>query len=189
MGQRHLGPALVAVVALILAGLTGVAIWQATSAHRELRSLRDEVETLESRLLTGNTDADEVATEAERNAQVAAEKATAVNKRLTAALRVVRRQINSLKTTSEAAPAIEECGSKPAGGAWTYGEVQGAGLFNLTASNVSCVEARSLVDQVDFSSDPPSYPGWTCQFISEGYEFADIRCTSGIKVVRWQTGA
>jgi hypothetical protein len=38
-------------------------------------------------------------------------------------------------------------------------------------------------------SDPPSYPGWTCEYVSHEYEFADIRCTSGIKVVRFQTGS
>jgi hypothetical protein len=61
-----------------------------------LDSLRSEVETLESRLLTGNTDADKAAAEAERNAQAAVEKATAVDRRLTAALRAVRRQISDL---------------------------------------------------------------------------------------------
>jgi hypothetical protein len=66
MERRHRDAVLVAVVAVVLAGLTGVAIWQATSAHRELDSLRSEVETLESRLLTGNTDADKAAAEAER---------------------------------------------------------------------------------------------------------------------------
>jgi hypothetical protein len=76
MERRHRDAVLVAVVAVVLAGLTGVAIWQATSAHRELDSLRSEVETLESRLLTGNTDADKAAAEAERNAQAAVEKAT-----------------------------------------------------------------------------------------------------------------
>ena len=91
--------------------------------------------------------------------------------------------------TTEEASAIKECGNKPAGGAWTYDQVQGAGLFNLTTRNVSCDEARSLVDQIDFSGDTPSYPGWTCEFVTQKYEFADIRCTSGIKVVRFQTGA
>jgi hypothetical protein len=188
MGQRQVGPALVAVVALTLAGLTAVAIWQAASAHREVRSLRSEVQTLESRLPRANTEADAVA-KAERDAQTAFEKATAVEKRLTAGLRAVRRQISGLQTTSEAASAIQECGNKPAGGAWTYEQVLGAGHFNLTARNVSCTEARSVVDQIDFSSDPPSYPGWTCEYVSHEYEFADIRCTSGIKVVRFQTGS
>ena len=94
--------------------------------------------------------------------------------------------------SSEATSTTQECGNKPADGEWTYGEVEGAGHFNLTARNVPCDEARAIVDRVAFATAPPyepSYPGWSCRYVSRGQEFTDIRCTSGDKVVRWQSGA
>jgi hypothetical protein len=166
-------------VAVVVAAFFGVVLTGCGGASdEELQQLDQRIAALDKRV-------------ADLQAQLEDEQATAtaVEKRLTAGLRAVRRQVSGLETTSEAASAIQECGNKPAGGAWTYEQVQGAGHFNLTARNVSCAEARSVVDQIDFSSDPPSYPGWTCEFVAQEYELSDIRCTSGIKVLRFQTGS
>jgi TolA-binding protein len=166
-------------VAVVVAAFFGVVLTGCGGASdEELQQLDQRIAALDKRV-------------ADLQAQLEDEqaKATAVEKRLTARLRAVRRQISGLETTSEAVSSIQECGNKPAGGAWTYEPILGAGHTNLTAANLSCSEARSVVDQLDFSSDPPSYPGWTCEFVSHKYEFAEIRCTSGIKALRFQTGS
>jgi hypothetical protein len=178
-------------VVLALAG-AGVALWQAAAAQREATELRAQVHTLESRLQDEqerNSVAEEAVAQAQRDAGDAVEKAAAVDKRVSAALRGLRKQIGDLGTPTEKTSAIQECGNKPAGGAWTYGQVDGAGHFNLTARNVSCPEARYLVDHINFESSSLYYPGWSCGYVRQEFEFSDIRCTSGIKVIRWQTGA
>jgi hypothetical protein len=190
--RRHAVTALVAAVTLGLSALAGAALWQAASAHRELRSLRSQVERLESRLLVANGESDEASVQAERNAEAALEKATAVDKRVRAAVRALRKQISALERTPKATPDVQECGNKPAGGAWTYEQVAGAGDFNLTARGVLCADARYIVDHTTFGNNPPyepQYPGWSCGYLRQEFEFSDIRCTSGTKVVRWQSGA
>jgi hypothetical protein len=193
--RRHALAALVVAVTFALAGVAGTALWQAASAEREVKALRLQVDALQSRLLGAqgtDEDAEEAAAKAERNAEDALEKATAVDRRVRAALRELRKQISSLKAASETTSDVRECGNKPAGGAWTYEQVQGAGHFNLTARNVSCADARDIVDQITFETDPPyepQYPGWSCTYVRQEFEFSDIRCTSGSKVIRWQSGA
>src|SRR6266511_4860641 len=91
--RRHAGAALVAALALALSGLAGAAFWRAASADRELRSLRSQVDTLESRLLAANGEAEDAAAQAEQHAQAALEKATAVDKRLTTAVRALRKHV------------------------------------------------------------------------------------------------
>jgi hypothetical protein len=101
--------------------------------------------------------------------------------------------VTTPSTTGETTGAsIRECGNRPLGGTWTYGEVQGAGDFNVTARNVSCATARAVVERVRFASKPPHEPhlaGWSCAYVSKQEEVADIRCTAGSNVVRWQTGS
>lgn len=132
---------------------------------------------------------------AQRDARDARQKAAAANERITVALRSLRRQIMELKAAdapSAQTADISECGNKAAGGSWTGSDVSGAGDFNLTARNLSCVEARAIVDHMKFESDPPYapyYPGWSCGYLTQAYEFNDIRCTSGSKAIRWQSGA
>lgn len=83
-----------------------------------------------------------------------------------------------------AAP-IEECGNFD--GHWTYDTLQGAGTYNVTARVVSCREARTVA----LKAEPGRrFGGWSCRYMDQGYEFADVRCTKpGGRVIRWQAGA
>jgi hypothetical protein len=87
---------------------------------------------------------------------------------------------------------VQECGNKQGGGSWTYGAVDGAGIFNLTARNLPCPNARFIVDHIRFRSRPPYepyYPGWSCRREQQGFESSETRCMSGNKIIRWQSGA
>lgn len=86
---------------------------------------------------------------------------------------------------ASAAP-IKECGNYD-GLRWTYGQIQGAGTFNVTARVVGCREARTVALK---ASPERRFRGWSCRYVDQGYEYADVRCTkSGGRVVRWQSGA
>jgi hypothetical protein len=94
---------------------------------------------------------------------------------------------------AQAAP-IRECGNYPSeNNHWTYRSIRGAGIGNVTSRRIACAEARHIVLHVRFGRRAPyrpHYPGWSCRYVRQGYEFADIRCTaSGGRVVRWQAGA
>jgi hypothetical protein len=94
-------------------------------------------------------------------------------------------------TPASAAP-IRECGNYD-GARWTFDQIDGAGIFNLTSRVVSCKTAR----RVALRSHPGdryrrtwSWGDFTCRILAEAFEYEDVRCkASGGRVVRWQSGA
>jgi hypothetical protein len=93
------------------------------------------------------------------------------------------------------AATIRECGNygwitDEGTTGWTYGEVDGAGIFNVTTRKVSCRYARRFVRSWDGQVGGRRHRRFRCRYVSQAYEYADVRCTrrSG-KVIRWQTGA
>jgi hypothetical protein len=90
-----------------------------------------------------------------------------------------------------ASAAVVECGNYGADDygdvGWTYGEISGAGIFNVTTRRVGCRTARKFVLSWNGNG---RYRGYRCRYVSQAYEFADIRCTASRgRVIRWQTGA
>jgi hypothetical protein len=103
--------------------------------------------------------------------------------------------------TASAAP-IKECGNRAAGEGWTYDEISGAGIYNVTSRIASCRAARRVVSAVhrSWERDPaePILPRrvtvfnyrYTCRFLTRAEELYDIRCTARKgRVVRWQEGS
>jgi hypothetical protein len=96
--------------------------------------------------------------------------------------------------TAGAAP-IRECGNygwiaDEARTGWTSGPIDGAGIVNVTTRKVSCRYARRFVRSWDGQVGQRRHRRFRCRYVSEGYEYADIRCTRRPgKVIRWQTGA
>jgi hypothetical protein len=99
--------------------------------------------------------------------------------------------------TAWAAP-IKECGNQEAGGEWTYDEISGAGVYNLTSRVISCRAARRVVSTLHHAWDGPSIPRhvtvfgyrYTCRLLSQAVELFDIRCTARRgRVARWQEGS
>lgn len=96
--------------------------------------------------------------------------------------------------TASAAP-IKECGNygwieDEGRTGWTYGPIDGAGIFNVTTRKVRCRYARRFVLSLDGQVGSDRHRGFKCRYVSEEYEYADVRCTRrGGKVIRWQTGA
>jgi membrane-bound lytic murein transglycosylase B len=99
----------------------------------------------------------------------------------------------AVPTTAQAAP-IQQCGNSVARGHWTNRPVEGEAMRNVTTRGVSCRWAHAFVYGVQASQTQRRQPNlrgvpvWTCRTRSTGYESADIRCTSGSHVVRWQVG-
>jgi hypothetical protein len=102
----------------------------------------------------------------------------------------------SLALAAAAAPAhaggITECGSwgyneRTGRSGWTYGEISGAGIYNVTTRNVSCSTARRFVRR--YRGTDTYYPTWRCKEFND-YEFSDTRCTASRgRVIHWQAGA
>jgi hypothetical protein len=70
---------------------------------------------------------------------------------------------------------------------WTRGQVDGAGIFNVTSRNVPCSTARRFV--LRYRDTDTYFPTWRCRE-SNDYEFSDVRCAASRgRVIHWQTGA
>jgi Ni/Co efflux regulator RcnB len=94
-----------------------------------------------------------------------------------------------------AAPAqaarIIECGNwgatESGRSGWTYEEIVGARIYNVTTRKVGCSKARRFVRR--YRGTDTYFPTWRCREFND-YELSDIRCTaSGGRVIHWQTGA
>ena len=73
---------------------------------------------------------------------------------------------------------------------WTYGRIDGAGIFNVTTRRVGCRYARRFVRSWEGQVGARRHRGFKCRYVSQAHEYADVRCTRrGAKVIRWQTGA
>ena len=75
---------------------------------------------------------------------------------------------------------------------WTMKQLDGAGIFNVTARNVGCRAARRVVLRSRGSGVPTSkwrWRGWGCSTLDEKWEYMMIRCTKASRAVRWETGA
>ncbi len=97
-------------------------------------------------------------------------------------------------TSASAAAPIRECGnygwpegykgSKPI---WTFGPLDGAGIFNVTTRRVRCAAARDFVEDWNGQS---RFRGFRCRTRTTGIEESDTRCTASRgRVVRWQSAA
>jgi len=85
---------------------------------------------------------------------------------------------------ASAAAPIRECGNYDYL-RWTYGPIQGAGIYNLTTRNVSCGYARWLASSANGLGRV-----FHCRTRRLGSELYDTRCTkSGGKVIRFQNGS
>ena len=91
-----------------------------------------------------------------------------------------------------AGAVVRECGNYD-GVEWTFEQIQGAGIFDVTAKNVGCGTARRVVLRSGTTYKHPQtrwrYGRWTCRFRSTGIESSATRCARGNRVVRWESGA
>ena len=99
----------------------------------------------------------------------------------------------AVPSPASAAP-IRECGNFDFGtGRWTYGQVRGAGHFNLTTRRVWCTVARQVAMRAYNTYEGGRrwrWRGWRCRIVSRRHEFSDARCKKRrVHVVRWQSGA
>ena len=86
---------------------------------------------------------------------------------------------------AHAAAPIRECGNYDYS-RWTYGPIEGSGIYNLSTRKVSCSSARRMVSGVTRMN---SY-AFRCRQRELGYEHFDVRCTGdGGRVIRYQTGS
>src|SRR4051794_28984743 len=72
---------------------------------------------------------------------------------------------------------------------WTYGAIDGGGIFNVTSRVVHCRTARRVARHAYSKSGKRRYryKHWNCHVLHEGLDYADTRCTRhGGRVVRWQ---
>jgi hypothetical protein len=70
---------------------------------------------------------------------------------------------------------------------WTYDDIHGAGISNVTTRKVRCTTARRFVRR--YRGTDSYFPTWRCREVNE-YESSDIRCTASRgRVIRWQAGA
>jgi len=88
---------------------------------------------------------------------------------------------------------IRECGNFD-GFRWSYEQVRGAGIYNLTTRRVWCSVARRVARRAYNTYERGDriwyWHGWRCRYTKTGYESADTRCTKRrINVVRWQAGS
>src|SRR3954470_23104871 len=75
---------------------------------------------------------------------------------------------------------------------WTYGQIDGGGIFNVTSRVVRCRTARRVARHAYSKSGKRHYryKHWKCHVLHEGLDYADTRCTrSRGRVVRWQVRA
>jgi len=91
------------------------------------------------------------------------------------------------------ATPIRECGNFD-GFRWSYEQVRGAGIFNVTTRRVWCTVARRVARRAYNTYERGDrvwrWRGWRCRRIKTGYESADTRCTKRrVHVVRWQAGS
>jgi hypothetical protein len=86
----------------------------------------------------------------------------------------------SASTTSR----ITDCGWW-GGVGWTRTAPQGFSM-HLTTRNVRCSFARPFMRR--YRGTDSYFPRWTCREINQ-YESADVRCVSGVRVIRWVGGA
>jgi hypothetical protein len=91
---------------------------------------------------------------------------------------------------AHASPIIE-CGNYGASASgrvgWTDGDIEGAGIYNVTTRNVGCATARRFVRR--YRGTDTYYPTWRCREVND-YEFSDVRCAASRgRVIHWQTGA
>jgi hypothetical protein len=97
--------------------------------------------------------------------------------------------VASFGGSADAQPApIRECGDA---GSAHGGNVL---LYNVTSRNVACWKARRFARRQYLSGGPAcredrwcTYRGWLCRHVAYRYE-ADVRCTNGDRVIRWQYG-
>lgn len=72
---------------------------------------------------------------------------------------------------------------------WTSGQVDGAGIFNVTARKTPCAAAR----RVALHASPerkPRYRGWKCHYLKRSYENVKVRCEqTSTQTVTWESGA
>lgn len=92
-----------------------------------------------------------------------------------------------------AAEPVRKCGNYDLE-RWTYGQVYGAGIFNVKARVVRCRTARRVAIRSLHRARPDAgvwrWRVWTCRLLAEGYEFYDVRCRARRgRMVRYQTGA
>ncbi|MDO8188438.1 hypothetical protein Q5424_24815 [Conexibacter sp. JD483] len=94
------------------------------------------------------------------------------------------------------APRLRNCGNFD-GSRWTSLQIQGAGIFGVTARRTDCRFARWLsLHAFDSLRKSPGRGGrwrvraWTCRLVDSGYEYGSIRCrASGDRMVAWESGA
>lgn len=94
------------------------------------------------------------------------------------------------------APRLRNCGNFD-GDRWTSLEIQGAGIFGVTARGTDCRFARWMsLNAFRSLRRWPARGGqwrvraWTCRMVDSGYEYGAIRCrATGQRVVSWETGA
>ena len=72
--------------------------------------------------------------------------------------------------------------------------VDGAGFFNLEATDIPCGAAKLVIDEWGTTSCPPEGPcrisnGLTCTFTSTGYESGSIVCEGRGQIVTFDTAA
>ncbi len=100
--------------------------------------------------------------------------------------------------SAASAVPIRECGNYGDRGdgtfGWTYGQVYGAGTFNVTTRRVWCTVARRVAlrayNTYERGDEVWRWRGWYCRRLSSGYESSDTRCRKRrVHVVRWQSGA
>jgi hypothetical protein len=98
-------------------------------------------------------------------------------------------------SAASAAP-IRECGNygwKDGGMRWTYGQIEGAGIFNVTSRRVWCSVARQVARRAYNTyagGQTWRWKGWRCRILRSAHEFSDTRCTKRrTHIVRWQAAA
>lgn len=111
--------------------------------------------------------------------------------RCAAAALVCSAAMAGLGAGSAQAAGISECGNwgwrdSTQTMSWGMTPIQGAGIYNLTTRGVGCTTARKFVRR--YRGTDTYYPTWNCRE-SNGYESGDTRCTSGSRVIHWQSGA
>src|SRR3954469_12102172 len=62
---------------------------------------------------------------------------------------------------------------------WTYGQIDGGGIFNVTSRVVRCHTARRVARRASRKSYRKHfhYKHWNCRVLHEATDYADIRCT------------
>jgi hypothetical protein len=90
----------------------------------------------------------------------------------------------TVASQASATSRITDCGWWGGGGIWTRRAPQGFSM-HLTTRNVPCWFARPFMKH--YRGTDSYFPRWTCREINQ-YESADVRCVSGLRVIRWVGG-